>query len=97
MTKPPPAILLNAPKAILTEGQQAVVELLEQTIEQARMGGINSIGIVVCMKSGYATVMAGTQAADLNLGCDSLKKKILDAVENSDGVGRRSSIIRGRG
>lgn len=95
MTKPPPAILLKAPKAILTEGQQAVVDLLEQSLEQAQQGLINTIGIIVCMKGGFATVMAGTQAADLNLGCDSLKKKILDAVESND-TPRRSSIIMGR-
>ena len=87
-------ILIN-PK--LSESQLACVDLLKETLAEAERGMINTIGIVVCMKSGYATVMAGTQAGDLNLGCDSLKKKILDAVEDN-GVSKRQSgsIVRAR-
>lgn len=92
MTKVPPAIILNAPKAVLTEGQQAVVEMLEQTLEQAQTGKINALAIVVCFATGYATAMTGSNGAHLNLGCDSLKKKILDAVEG--GGERKSGIIR---
>lgn len=65
----------------LTEDQKAVVEIAKETLAQCLEGQITSIAIVACMKSGYATVMAGRQAADLSLGCDSLKRKILDAVE----------------
>ncbi len=72
--------ILTAKKP-LTEGQEACVELLEEALEQARQGRIYSVGVVVCMETGYATVMAGPHAADLNMGCDSLKKRILDAVE----------------
>lgn len=72
----------------LTESQQACVDLLEETLQEARAGLIETIGIVACMKSGYASVMAGSNAASLNLACDSMKKKILDAVE-----GPRSTII----
>lgn len=64
-----------------TEDQIAVIEICKETLAQALEGSIGSIGIVACMKTGYATVMAGRQAADLNMGCDSLKRKILDAVE----------------
>ena len=67
----------------LTEAQLACVDLLSEALEQARAGQITSIGIIVCMKGGYASVMAGTQAADLNLGCDDLKDKILDATSRS--------------
>lgn len=79
----------------LNESQKAVVDLLEETLKEARKGNIFSIGVVVCMKSGYAHVMAGTQAADLNMGCDSLKRAILETVENA-GVEKmtRSNIIR---
>lgn len=66
----------------LTEDQQAVVHLLEESLKEARLGHINSIAIIVCMTTGYAHVMAGRQAADLNMGCDSLKRKILGAVED---------------
>jgi len=75
----------------LTTEQQAVIEVLEETLETARTGAIDAIGVVVCMKDGYASALAGKRASDLNLGCDILKRKILDAVEN-----RGSQILRGR-
>ena len=68
-------------KPKLNEDQVAVVDVCKELLAQALEGQITSVGIVACMGSGYATVMAGRQAADLNLGCDSLKMKILDAVE----------------
>lgn len=77
----------------LNEAQQACISLLREALEQAEGGHITSIGIVVCLPSGYATVMAGSQAADLNLGCDSLKAKILNAVE---GGNRRGNILMAR-
>lgn len=67
----------------LTEDQKAVIEIAKETLAQCLEGQITSIGIVACMKTGYATVMAGRQAADLNMGCDSLKAKILNAVESA--------------
>lgn len=76
-----PIILSAKP---LSEAQQACVDLLEEALQQANGGHIYSVGIIVCMKTGYATVMAGPHAADLNLGCDSLKKKILEAVEEGN-------------
>ncbi len=78
MTKP---ILLSSTP--LTESQLACCDLLSEALEQARAGQVTSIGIILCMKGGYASVMAGTQAADLNLGCDDLKDKILDATSRS--------------
>lgn len=65
----------------LTQDQVAVIDLLKEALAQALAGNVTSIGIVACMAKGYATVMAGRQASDLNMGCDSLKKKILDRVE----------------
>lgn len=77
-------------KKPLTEDQKAVIEIAKETLAQALEGEISSIGIVACMKTGYATVMAGRQAADLHLGAASLQKKILDAVEaaGADVLGR---------
>lgn len=84
-------------KAPLTEDQKAVIEICKETLAQALEGNISSIAIVACMKSGYATVMAGRQAADLNMGADSLKAKILNAVESA-GEARMSSLHKpGRG
>lgn len=68
-------------KRPLTEDQIAVVDVLKEALAQALEGNITSVGIVACMKTGYATEVAGRQAADLNLGCDSLKRRILDATE----------------
>lgn len=67
----------------LTPAQQDVVEILEETLESAKSGQIEAIGIVVCLKDSYASAVAGKRAPELNLGCDSLKRKILDAVENT--------------
>lgn len=70
-------------KKKLSEDQIAIVEICKETMAQALDGNISSIGIVACMKSGYATVVAGRQAADLFMGASSLQKKILDAVEEA--------------
>ena len=75
MTKP----LLLPEK--LSSMQQDCVDVLREALAQAEAGKIHSLGIVLCMYSGYATTMAGPKAAELNLGCDSLKKKILAEVE----------------
>lgn len=77
-------------KKPLSEDQKAVIEIAKETLAQALEGEISSIGIVACMKTGYATVMAGRQASDLYMGAGSLQKKILDVVENAgaDVMGR---------
>lgn len=74
-----PTIIGAKPK--LSEDQVAVIDLVKETLAQALAGHISSIAIVACMPKGYATAMAGRQAADLNMGCDSLKGKILTRVE----------------
>ena len=71
----------NSFKRALNEDQIAVVDVLKEALANALEGHISSCAVIVCMKTGYATVMAGRQAADLNLGADSLKRKILEAVE----------------
>lgn len=82
----------------LSEDQIAIVDMLKETLAQALEGNFTTIGIVVCMKDGFASAMCGRQAADLNLACDDLKRKILDAV--TDGTkerqSRRSSILQMR-
>ena len=71
---------------ILSESAQACVDLLEETLEQARRGNINTIGVAICMGSGFATAMAGTKAAELNLAVDVLKQKILAEIEGQQGT-----------
>lgn len=68
----------------LTESQQACVDLLADALEQAKGGHISSVAIVVDMATGFGTGMAGANAARLNLGCDSLKRKLLSAVEDEN-------------
>lgn len=87
-------IILNS--ALLSENQQACVDLLRETLTEAERGAINTIGIVACMAHGYATVMAGSHAGDLNLGCDSLKRKILAAIEDDGNVKKPSRIMRAK-
>ena len=90
-------MLKNGPTLIkpLDEAQQACVDLLKEALKEAETGAITSIGIVVCMTTGYATVMAGTQASDLHMGCGSLQRKILDAVETGN-VRRPSKLVVAR-
>lgn len=68
-----------------------------ETVDEARKGNIHAMVIVVCVADGYASVMVGNKAADLNLGLDSAKRKILSAIED-DGNRKqaRSSILRAR-
>ena len=80
----------------LNEAQQACVNLLTEALEEAKLGRVNSIGIILCMKSGFASVLAGYGAADLNLGCDDLKHKILSAVVDDKRSTPMSRIVPAR-
>lgn len=72
------SILIDAP---LSPVQEDIVDKLRQALEQAEKGNVFALGLVLCLRSGYATVIGGSAAAELNLGCDSLKAKILREVE----------------
>jgi hypothetical protein len=61
----------------LTGDQISVVDLLKEALAQALEGKISSVAVVACMPTGFAHVMAGRQAAELNLGCDAIKAEIL--------------------
>ena len=80
----------------LTEDQVQIVDILKETLAQALEGKINTIGIIACLENGLASVMGGTMAGALNLGCDDLKHKILDAVTKGteERQSRRSSIFK---
>jgi hypothetical protein len=85
--------IIGAP---LSEDQAAIVDLLKEALAQALEGQIKSIGVIVCMQGGFASAMAGRQASDLNLGCDDLKRKILEAVTEGtqERQSRRSNVLR---
>ena len=70
-------------KPKMTEDQLSVIEIVKECLAQAVEGNISSIGIVACMPKGYATIVAGRQAADLHMGCASLQLKILNKVERA--------------
>lgn len=80
----------------LTDDQIACVDALKEALAQALEGNVDSMAIVLCMKGGWATLIAGNRPGDLNLGCDDLKGKILDAVLNAPKTKAVSRIVRGR-
>ncbi len=69
--------IIGAP---LPEDQVAICNLLKETLAEALEGKIKTVAIIACMDDGFGSVMAGRQAAALNLACDELKAKILAAV-----------------
>ena len=80
-------------KPILGKAQQDCVDVLTDALEEAIKGRISSLGIIVCMDDGIATVMAGQNAGSLNLGCDKLKREIFGAIFEDRNAGR-SRIMR---
>ena len=92
MTSP---IMIGAKGPLFGENEQACVALLEEALEMARLGKVKSIGIIVCMESSLATVMAGPHAGDLYLGASNLQAKIHAAVFEDGNVKKRSGIVRG--
>ncbi len=87
-----PAILATP----LNESQVACVDLLKEALALALEGNVYGLAIVVCMEGGWSTNIAGNRPGDLNLGCDDLKGKILDAVLNAPKTKAVSRIVRGR-
>ena len=73
-----------------------MLALLDEAREQVVDGNVKSMGMVVCLEGGFASVMAGRNAADLNLACDDLKYKIHAAVTGGtiERQSRRSSILK---
>lgn len=76
-----PIILPGLPHKIpLDENQQDCVDKIREVLKEAEAGNVLTVGIVVCMRNGFATTIAGTDAGSLNLGCDALKQRILERV-----------------
>ncbi len=81
---------------VLDDDQRACVDALEQALALARDGGVHGMAIALAMDGGWSTAIAGQRPGDLNLACDDLKGKILDAVLNSPKTKATGRIIRGR-
>lgn len=80
----------------LSEMQVACIDLLKEALAEALEGKVFGVGIALCMDGGWATVMAGTRPGDLNLACDDLKRKILNAVTEGERPKVKSNIMRAR-
>lgn len=80
----------------LNEDQKAVVELLMQALEQAEKGNIDAVGVICCMKNGFASVMAGRRAGDLYMAAGEMQDRILKEVTSGNVATRkgRSPIIK---
>jgi len=65
----------------LDEEQQDCVEKLKEALAEAERGQVSAVAIVVCMPNGYAHLVGGRNAGQLNLGLDSCKRAILDNLE----------------
>lgn len=87
MNKP---ILLSP--TVLSDVQLDCIDKLAEALDEAKSGNVFTVGIIVCMKGGYGVTIGGTNAAELNLGCDSLKRKILEQIE-----GVKSPIVKVHG
>lgn len=83
-------------KAPPSEAQIATIDLLKELLAEALEGKVEGVGIVALMQGGWATVMTATKPGDLNLGCDDLKRKILDAVVSGKAAAPASKIQRVR-
>lgn len=89
-----PTLITQGPQ-VLEPMQQACVDVLSDALEEAIKGRISTVGLIVCMDEGFATVMSGTAAGALNLGCDDLKMKIHAEIFGGGNLAKRkSSILR---
>ncbi len=87
---------LITPNSPLSEEQIEIVDMIKELLALCLEGKITTVGIVGCREDGFFSAMRGRQAADLNLACDELKKRILDEVltGTAERQSRRSSILR---
>lgn len=75
-----PILLPPAGLSPLTEAQQDCLDKVREVLVEAEAGNVYTVGIVVCMKTGFATTIGGGDAGALNLGLDALKARILERV-----------------
>ncbi len=64
----------------LDQYQKDCVSLLEETLDEANNGNVQSIALVVVMKDGFTTNMAGLNAADLYLGASKIQHDIMQVL-----------------
>lgn len=76
-----PGLIGVKPK--LTEDQMQIAEILKEALALTLEGKIEAVGIVVCLKTGYSTLIGGKRATELYTGCGSLQRRIMDLIEVS--------------
>ncbi len=86
--------IIGTVKPPLDPNQVACVEMLKEALAEALEGKVSCMGLVLCLPGGWATNLVGSRPGDLNLGCDDLKRKILDAVTETPIARGTSKIIR---
>lgn len=72
-------------KPTLNDQQQDCVDKLREALAEAERGEVYTVGIVLCLKTGFATTIGGTDAGSLNLGLDAMKQRILQRVTDEGG------------
>lgn len=75
-----PIILSPSAKPILSDVQQDCVDKLREALQEAEAGKVWAVGILVCLETGFAHAIGGTDAGTLNLAADDLKAEILRRV-----------------
>lgn len=90
-------VIIPQSKPELNPMQQACVDCLSDALEEALKGRITAVALVVCMDDGIGTTMAGTNGVALNIGCDKIKREILEAIFIDGNLARkRSNILKVR-
>jgi hypothetical protein len=77
----------------MNDNQLACIDVLRDALREAEAGNVSACAVVLCMTGGWASVVAGERAGDLNLGCDDVKKKILNAVVNNASLNQKKANI----
>jgi hypothetical protein len=78
----------------LTDDQLEVIGILEQALELARDGKVDTIGVVVCLQEGPAHLIGGTQAASLYIATGRMMRDILECTDNPDRRKRSGKLIK---
>lgn len=84
------------PNVKLDEQQQDCADKLREVLDEANAGNVYTVGIVVCLRNGFATTIGGTDAGSLNLGLDALKARILERLTDEGLKPKPSRIARVR-
>jgi len=81
----------------ISMGNPAIIQILQNVLNDAKAGNITTIALVVVNKTGGVyPVMEGTQAGDVYVGASLLRKKILDAIDQPQQQ-QRIIPVRGNG